>query len=99
MKRTRISSIRAADLAFRTISISRSTSHGEDDSGASVSTPSTSVVPLDDETDDIWHGWNTEDKLGVNEAEQFDDAVGFLDDEQTPEIHAERTERNRRRAV
>jgi len=64
-----------------------------------VSTPSTSVVPLDDETDDIWHGWNTEDKLGVNEAEQFDDAVGFLDDEQTPEIHAERTERNRRRAV
>jgi len=64
-----------------------------------VSTPSTSVVPLDDETDDLWHGWNTEDKLAVDEAEQFDDVVGFLDEEQTPKIHAERTERNRRRAV
>jgi hypothetical protein len=80
-------------------SISRSTSRGEGDSGASVSTPSTSAVPLDDETDDLWHGWNTEDKLAVDEAEQFDDVVGFLDEEQTPKIHAERTERNRRRAV
>jgi hypothetical protein len=63
-----------------------------------VSTPSTSVVPLDDETNDLWHGLNTENKLAVDEAEQFDDVVGFLD-EQTLKIHAERTERNRRRAV
>jgi len=54
---------------------------------------------LDDETDDLWHGWNMEDKLAVDEAEQCDDVVGFLDEEQTPKIHAERTERNRRRAV
>jgi hypothetical protein len=79
-------------------SISRSTSRGEGDSGASVSTPSTSAVPLDD-ADDLWHGWNTEDKLAIDEAEQFDDVVGFLDEEQTPKIHAERTERSRRRAM
>ena len=79
--------------------ISRSTSRGAGDSGASVSTPSTSAVPLDDETDDLWHRWSTEDKLAIDEAEQFDDVVGFLDEEQTPKIHAERTERNRRRAV
>ena len=80
-------------------SISRSTSRGEGDSGASVSTPSTSAVPLDEEADDLWHGWNTEDKLAIDEAEQFDDVVGFLDEEQTPKIRAERSERNRRRAI
>lgn len=80
-------------------SMSRSTSRGEGDSGASVSTPSTSAVPLDDDGDDSWHGWNAEDKLAIDEAEQFDDVVGFLDEEQTPKIHAERTKRSRRRAV
>ena len=51
---------------------------GEGDSGASVSTPSTSAIPLDGDVDDLWHGWDTaEDKI-----EQFDDIVGFLDEEQ-----------------
>lgn len=77
--------------------ISRSTSRGEGDSGASVSTPSTSAVPLDDGVDDLWHGWNTEDKLAIDEVEQFDDVVGFLDEEQTPKIRGERIERSRRR--
>jgi hypothetical protein len=81
-------------------SISRSASRGEGDSGASVSTPSTSAVPLDDdEVDDLWHGWNTEHKLAIDGAEQFDDVAGFLDEEQTPRIHAERTQRNRRRTM
>jgi hypothetical protein len=79
--------------------VSRSTSRGEGDSGASVSTPSTSAIPLDDEVDDLWHGWNSEDKLAIDEVEQFDDVVGFLDEEQTPRIQAERTKRNRRRAL
>ena len=80
-------------------SMSRSTSRGEGDSGASVSTPSTSAVHFDEDPDDSWHGWNAEDKLALDEAEQFDDVVGFLDEDQTPKIHAQRTERSRRRAV
>lgn len=80
-------------------SVSRSTSRGEGDSGASVSTPSTSAVPLDEDPNDSWHGWNAEDKQAIDEAEQFDDVVGFLDEDQTPKIHAGRTERSRRRAV
>ena len=79
--------------------MSRSTSRGEGDSGASVSTPSTTAIPLDDEVDDLWHGWNTEDKLAIDEVEQFDDVVGFLDEEQTPSIQAERVKRNRRRKM
>lgn len=73
--------------------VSRSTSREEGDSGASISTPSTSTIPLDDEVDDLWHGWNTEDKPAIDELEQFDDVVGFLDEEQTPRILAERTKR------
>ena len=81
-------------------SISRSTSRGEGDSGASVSTPSTGAVPLDDEADyDLWHGWSTEDKLAIEEAEQFDDVVGFLDEEQIPNIHPGRIDRSRHRAM
>ena len=58
--------------------VSRSISRGEGDSGASVSTLSTSAIPLDGDVDDLWHGWDTaEDKI-----EQFDDIVGFLDEEQ-----------------
>jgi hypothetical protein len=53
-------------------SVSRSTSGDEGDSGASVSTPSTSAIPLDSEADDV---------------------VGLLDEEQTPQIHAERIKR------
>jgi len=79
--------------------VSRSTSRGEGDSGASVSTPSTSAIPLNDEVDDLWRGWNTEDKSAIDEVEQFDDVVGFLDEEQTPSIQAERTKRSRRRAL
>jgi hypothetical protein len=70
-------------------SISRSTSRGEGDSGASASTPFTSsAVPLD-EADDLWLGWNIEDKFAIDEAGQFDDVVGFLE-EQTPKIRAEK---------
>lgn len=79
-------------------SASRSTSRGEG-SGASISTPSTTALPLDDEADDLWQGWTTEDKQAIDEAEQFDDVVGFLDEEQTPQIHADKTKRSRRRAV
>jgi hypothetical protein len=80
-------------------SISRSTSRGEDGSAASVSTPSTGAIPLDNVADDLWHRWSAEDKLIVDEAEQFDDIVGFLDEEQTPKIHAEKAERNRCQAM
>jgi hypothetical protein len=64
-----------------------------------MSTPSTGAVPLDDDADDLWQGWNAEDKLAIDEAEQFDDVIGFLDEEQTPKIHAERTKKSRRRAM
>jgi hypothetical protein len=64
-------------------SISRSALRGEGDSAASVSTPSTSALPLDDEAEDVlWDGWNMQDKLVIDEAEQFDDVLGFLDEEQ-----------------
>jgi len=86
-------------LGVRGDSISRSTSRGEGDSGASASTPSTSAIPLDDDEDDLLHGWNTEDKLAIDEAEQFDDVVGFLDEEQPSMVRAERSERSRRRAM
>ncbi|KAJ7496196.1 hypothetical protein B0H11DRAFT_1715875, partial [Mycena galericulata] len=65
------------------------------DSVASVSTPATSAHPLEDEErldsdlgngaeGEVWHGWASEDKLAVEEAERFDDisVVGFLDEEQ-----------------
>ncbi|KIJ59762.1 hypothetical protein HYDPIDRAFT_177705 [Hydnomerulius pinastri MD-312] len=74
---------------------SRSTSAGERDSGASISTPSTNANPLE-EGDDLWRGWNEEDKLAVDEAEQFDDVVGFMDEDQTPAIQAEQRKANRR---
>ena len=42
----------------------------------------------------MWHGWNLEDKLIVDEAEQLDYVVGFLDEKQTPRMYAERTDRS-----
>ncbi|KAF8838160.1 hypothetical protein BDN67DRAFT_991441 [Paxillus ammoniavirescens] len=77
---------------------SRCTSTGAADSNASISTPSTHVNPLEDESegDDLWRGWNEEDKLAVDEAEQFDDVVGFMDEDQTPAIQAEQRKSNRR---
>ena len=77
-------------------SASRSAPRDEGDFGASVLTPSTRDVPLDNEADDLWHGWNAEDKLIADEVAQFGDDVGFLDEEQTSEIHTERTKRSRR---
>ncbi|KAF9463475.1 hypothetical protein BDZ94DRAFT_1258923 [Collybia nuda] len=64
---------------------SRGTSRGGADSGASISTPATSTRPLDDDVEDAWNGWTSEDKLAVEEAERFDNisVVGFLDEEQT----------------
>ena len=51
---------------------------------ATLSTPSTGLEPLpvEDEADNTWYGWEAEDKLAVEEIEQFDDiAVGFMDEE------------------
>ncbi|EMD31859.1 hypothetical protein CERSUDRAFT_119431 [Gelatoporia subvermispora B] len=65
--------------------ISRSTSRGEGDSAASVSTPSTNLDPLPVEEDggDVWQGWDPEDQRAVEDAERFDDiTVGFMDEEQ-----------------
>lgn len=78
---------------------SHTTSRGEGDSGASLSTPATSNHPLDDGGDDMWQGWDPEDKQAIEDAERFDDisVVGFLDEEQAPMIQAER--RRRRRGV
>jgi hypothetical protein len=36
-----------------------------------------------------------EEKLAIDKAAQFDNIVGFLDEEQTPKIYAERTQRSR----
>lgn len=60
---------------------SRGTSRGEGDSGASVSTPSTSAVPLAD--GDAWEGWGPEEADAVEEVERFDEisAAGFMDEE------------------
>ncbi|KAF9237016.1 hypothetical protein BU15DRAFT_88909 [Melanogaster broomeanus] len=82
--------------------LSRRTSAGAGGSSASISTPSTHVNPLEDDDDsegdgdDLWRGWTEEDKLAVDEAEQFDDVVGFLDEDQTPAIQAEQRKTNRR---
>lgn len=84
-------------LRVRDESFSRSNSRG-DGSAASVSTPSTSAAPLDEETEEWQHGWNAEDKLVIDEAEQFNDVVGFLDEDQ-PTVPAERKKRSRRRAA
>ncbi|KAJ7093606.1 hypothetical protein C8R44DRAFT_953299, partial [Mycena epipterygia] len=74
--------------------LSATTSRNGGDSVASVSTPATSAHPLEDEErtdldlgggegEEVWHGWASEDKLAVEEAERFDDisVVGFLDEE------------------
>lgn len=60
--------------------IVRSTSH----EGRTPSTSSTDMVPpsVEREDDDIWQGWEAEDKQAVEEVEQFDDiGVGFMDEE------------------
>ncbi|OJA20381.1 hypothetical protein AZE42_06676 [Rhizopogon vesiculosus] len=73
-----------------------SASRGEDaTTDRSVETPPTDVDPCDEGTE-LWHGWTEDDKLAVDEAEQFDDVVGFLDEEQTPEIQAEQRRANRK---
>ena len=73
-----------------------SASRGEDaTTDRSIETPPTDIDPCDEGTE-LWHGWTEEDKLAVDEAEQFDDVVGFLDEEQTPEIQAEQRRANRK---
>ncbi|KAJ7637387.1 hypothetical protein DFH06DRAFT_655538 [Mycena polygramma] len=74
--------------------LSATTSRNGEGSVPSVSTPATSARALEDEeridldldggAEGEWHGWATEDKLAVEEAERFDDisVVGFLDEEQ-----------------
>lgn len=70
-----------------------------DDRGGNATDPSIDTPPTDaepcDEGTELWHGWTEEDKLAVDEAEQFDDVVGFLDEEQTPAIQAEQRRANR----
>lgn len=68
------------------------TSRGGDATDPSIDTPPTDA----DEGTELWHGWTEEDKLAVDEAEQFDDVVGFLDEEQTPAIQAEQRRANRK---
>jgi len=71
-------------------------SRGEDaTTDHSIETPPTDVDPCDEGTE-LWHGWTEEDKLAVDEAEQFDDVVGFLDEEQTPAIQEEQRRANRK---
>ncbi|KAG1741253.1 hypothetical protein EDB19DRAFT_1634624 [Suillus lakei] len=72
-----------------------STSRGGDATDPSIDTPPTNAEPCDEGTE-LWHGWTEEDKLAVDEAEQFDDVVGFLDEEQTPAIQAEQRRANRK---
>lgn len=82
-------------LHARDDSFSRSNSRGEG-SAASISTPSTNAAPLEEEVEDSW-GWNKEDKQLIDEVEQFDDVVGFLDEEQPhPVVHKERKKKGRR---
>ncbi|KAG0698946.1 hypothetical protein DFH29DRAFT_1016474 [Suillus ampliporus] len=69
-------------------------SRGGDATDPSIDTPPTDAEPCDEGTE-LWHGWTEEDKLAVDEAEQFDDVVGFLDEEQTPAIQAEQRRANR----
>jgi hypothetical protein len=71
------------------------TSRGGDATDPSIDTPPTDAE-LCDEGTELWHGWTEEDKLAVDEAEQFDDVVGFLDEEQTPAIQAEQRRANRK---
>lgn len=74
---------------------------GGDDSGASISTPATSNRPLEeDEEDDMWRGWEPEDRQAIEEAEGFDDisAVGLLDEEQVSMMQpVEKKKRSKRR--
>jgi len=71
-------------------------SRGEDaTTDHSIETPPTDVDSCDEGTG-LWHGWTEDDKLAVDEAEQFDDVVGFLDEEQTPAIQAEQRRASRK---
>ncbi|KAJ7223555.1 hypothetical protein GGX14DRAFT_513857 [Mycena pura] len=84
----RVHGDREDDDALSTATMSR---NGED-SVTSLSTPSTSADPLEDEVEaerldvelEDGGGWAQEDKLAVEEAERFDNisVVGFLDEEQ-----------------
>ncbi|KAJ3553080.1 hypothetical protein NM688_g3809 [Phlebia brevispora] len=69
-----------------TDAVSRSTSH----EGEVLSTPSTGLEPLpvSRDGDDMWQGWEDEDKRAVEEVEQYDDiGVGFMDEEWMKEIN------------
>lgn len=88
------------DLAFPGMErdddvVDDNTSRGGDATDPSIDTPPTDAE-LCDEGTELWHGWTEEDKLAVDEAEQFDDVVGFLDEEQTPAIQAEQRRANRK---
>lgn len=88
------------DLAFPGMerdddAVDDNTSRGGDATDPSIDTPPTDTE-LCDEGTELWHGWTDEDKLAVDEAEQFDDVVGFLDEEQTPAIQAEQRRANRK---
>ncbi|KZT13315.1 uncharacterized protein LAESUDRAFT_719678 [Laetiporus sulphureus 93-53] len=68
------------------VMMSRSVSRGEGDSGESVSTPSSTIepLPLEDDMDDMWRGWDPEDQQAIEDAEQFDDiTMGLMDEEQS----------------
>jgi hypothetical protein len=79
-------------------SISRSTSRGKGDSGASVSTPSTTFLWT---MRPVIYGTDRTRKISLQLMKLNSSMMllVFLNEEQTPKIHAERTERNRRRGV
>lgn len=80
------------DFLTTHVGSSRSHSRGDEDSGASasasasISTPSTGAVPLGEHDDaDEWQDWTPEDRRAMDEREQFDDVVGFLEVEVIPQ--------------
>ncbi|TFK32507.1 hypothetical protein BDQ12DRAFT_692387 [Crucibulum laeve] len=88
------------------IARSRTMSRGGDsaDSAPSISTPATDTHVLDNGLlqsvdDEMWDGWDREDKPVIEEAERFDDisAVGFLDEEHASMMQAAAKKRSRKR--
>ncbi|OBZ65051.1 hypothetical protein A0H81_14964 [Grifola frondosa] len=82
--------------------ISRSTSRGEGDSGASISTPSTNMdpLPVEDDGEHMWQGWGPEDQQAIEDAERFDDiTVGFMDEEQESMREADKKKMKKRRGA
>jgi hypothetical protein len=78
---------------------SRTTSGGPGGVGGTGGTTMDSLPGGEEyESDDLWQGWDPEDKQAIEDAEMFDDisVVGFLDEEHATMVQAEKR-RGRRR--